>query len=116
MSIDRKTLDAMQKAGITFIADVRVPSGSQNITIDPNDVEKFVANKNATAASYFGVAESDYLSWIENDGFVQCSAPTKSGSRCKNLISGGGFDDPLEWKKMQGEYCAVHGGPESLVK
>lgn len=116
MSIDRKTLDVMQAAGITFVANVEIPSGSHTIFLTPEHVDQFIANKNAAAAKYFGVAESDYRNWIDDHGLVQCSATTKTGSRCKNVISGGGFDNPTDWKKRQGEYCAVHGGPDSEVK
>lgn len=116
MAIDRTTLDAMHAAGITFVANVEIPSGSHTIFLAPEHVDQFITNKNAAAAKHFGVTESDYRDWIDGHGLVQCSATTKAGSRCKNIISGSGFDNPTDWKKMQGEYCAVHGGPESLVK
>ncbi|MDH0614215.1 MULTISPECIES: hypothetical protein [unclassified Agrobacterium] len=116
MAIDRNTLDTLNNAGIGFWANLRIPGGGRDIVLKPQNVEKYLADKDGFAAEHFGLTKEQYQDWVANDGYVQCSAHTTSGSRCKNHVSGGSHYKPEDWKKMQGEYCATHGGPGSTVK
>lgn len=113
MTIDRNTLEIMKNAGIDFLVNVRIPGGGRDIIIQPQDVEKFVADRDAVAANYFGLMKEQYQEWVATDGYVQCSAKTISGSRCKNHVSGGSYYKADEWKGVLGEYCATHGGRTS---
>lgn len=77
---------------------------------------KNTSDKEALAAERFGLTKEQYQFWIATDGYVQCSAITASGSRCKNFVSGGSHYEADDWKRMQGECCATHGGPSSEAK
>jgi hypothetical protein len=116
MTIDRNTLDTMKNAGIDFLANVRMPGGGRDIVLQPQDVQNFIADKDAVAAKYFDLTKEQYREWVATDGYVQCSAKTTSGSRCKNHVSGGSYYEAVKWKGALGEYCSMHGGPTSEVK
>ncbi|MCF1492064.1 hypothetical protein GOZ83_22025 [Agrobacterium vitis] len=116
MTVDCITIDTMEKAGIAFLANVRVPGGGRRIVLQPQDVERFIADGEAVAADHFGLTKDEYQEWLATDGYVQCSAKTTSGSRCKNHVSGGSYYEADKWKAAVGEYCATHGGPTSNVK
>lgn len=113
MAIDLDTLRTLDEAGISFAAHVKAPSGGHNVYLDLSDVAKFVEDQDGFAARYYKLTRDEYVEWIATEGTVQCSAKTKSGSRCKNIVSGGVHDDPQEWKAHRTEYCAVHGGPSA---
>lgn len=114
--MDRKTLDILDKSGISFAANIAVPGGGTNIFLKPDEVEDFVNDKETYAAKCYGVSKELYLEWVASDGTVQCSANNKSGGRCKNMVSGAIQQDIEDWLKMRGGYCAVHGGEGSHRK
>lgn len=109
--IDQRTVTDMSKAGIVFFTNVRAPGGVRELMLSPDEVADFVKDPDFGAAKKFDLTKAEYQEWVERDGYIQCSASTLSGTRCKNIVSGGSFYDADAWKRTQGEYCAVHGGP-----
>ena len=113
MKIDIVTLQALEASGVSLVAKIRVPWGSQKVIIDLKDIELFVADRDAGAAKCLGVTLDEYHEWIESGGGPRCGALTKSGKRCRNPVSGG-IHMPIEkWKSLNGDRCAVHGGETS---
>ena len=110
MTIDKKTIEAMKDAGVSFVGTIATPGGGRTIGIAPDEVAEFVADKIGFSAKQFGVTKELYREWVESDGTVQCSANTTSGHRCKNFMSGFIQQEMADWLKMRGGYCAVHGG------
>ncbi|TAV04526.1 hypothetical protein [Rhizobium ruizarguesonis] len=116
MAIDTKTVTEMANAGIAFVASVTVPGGGQTVSVPSNSVPEYVADPQGFAAKLFGVTKEQYLLWVEMDGMPQCGATTKNSSRCKNGISGGSQRSIEEWLRLDGDYCAVHGGEGANIR
>lgn len=115
-SMERETIEVLDRAGVSFTASVDVPGGGINIVLDPDELPEFVNDKDGFAAKRFGVSKELYRQWVDSDGTVQCSARTTTGARCRNMVSGPVQQDIKEWLKMLGTRCAVHGGEESYRK
>lgn len=114
MALDLNTLKTMEAAGINFVVNVRHPYGGSEIHLSCDEVVGFIADKDDIAASHFDLTKEEYLEWVETHAGLQCSARTKAGDRCKNVVSGGDEPDPQEWKKRRNsEFCAIHGGEGS---
>ncbi|MEJ5024974.1 hypothetical protein [Brucella anthropi] len=113
MNIDFETILHLESSGVGFTVNVKVPMGGRSVYLNANEVSRYIKDKAAFSASHFGLTLEEYAEWIEMDGFVRCSETTTTGARCKNYVSGGSFYNPEEWKRLRGEYCAVHGGPAS---
>jgi len=105
-----KFLSALNSKGVSFIVSIPNQSGSETIYLNAEDVIQYGKNPDAFIANYHGIELREYLMWLEEEYSVRCSANTKSGKQCKNIAIGGSLVDPKTWVKMQGEYCAVHGG------
>lgn len=110
VQLDKQTITAMRDAGISFISYVRAPGGSATISLEPDDVPAFIEDRDSFAARHFGVSRQQYLDWVATDGAPRCGATTKKGTRCQNSVSGGIQRTIEEWVKLDGGYCAVHGG------
>jgi hypothetical protein len=113
MKIDTATVAAMASAGIGFYANIRVPGGGTTIHISAEKVPQFIADPQQFAADEHGVSKEAYLRWVETDGTPQCGAQTKKGARCQNFVSGGIQRSLEDWLRLDGGYCAVHGGDAS---
>ena len=103
-------LSELSNKGVSFLVNIPNQSGSITIALSAEDTLKYYVNRDAFIASYHGVELQEYLLWLEEEYSVRCGANTKSGKQCKNTAIGGSVVDPIVWVKMQGEYCAVHGG------
>ncbi|MER8389422.1 hypothetical protein NKH14_28710 [Mesorhizobium sp. M1380] len=113
MKIDKRTISAMNSAGIGFMATISVPGGGQTVFLNPSDIEPFLSDREKFAAQLLGVSKTQYMDWVKADGAPQCGATTKRGTRCGNFVSGGGQRPIDEWIRLEGGYCAVHGGEGS---
>jgi len=89
MKLDLKTMLSMRSAGISFLSHVPSPGGSTAVVLEPDDVLRFIQDRDAFAAQYFGVTRQQYLDWVETDGAPRCGATTTKGTRCANIVSGG---------------------------
>lgn len=117
MAIDLKTVKAMEDADIGFVVNVRHPNGGYTFYLMCDEVENFIEDKDSVAASHFDLTTEEYLEWVETYAGIQCSAKTKSGARCKNVVSGDSESDPQKWKnRRNSELCAVHGGEGSKYR
>jgi len=113
MLLDLNTIHAMQDAGLAFIAQVPHPCGCQTLDFSAEQVVAFVADRDQAIADSLGVTKAQYREWIESFGTPRCGATTKQGTRCKNFVSGGVQLSLKTWLKLDGDYCAVHGGAPS---
>ncbi len=111
--IDMATVETLAGAAVEFIANIPVPGGGHTMCIKPQDLPAFVRDRDQWAADTMGVSKAQYLDWVETDGTPRCGATTKSGHRCRNLVSGGIQRSLREWLRLEGGYCAVHGGEPS---
>ena len=99
---------------IAFEKQVRAPGGAANLYLMLADVEEFNKAPDVWAARHFGLSVDEYLEWVELEGVPLCGAKTRTGSLCRNMISGGIQRRASEWKEAhRSDYCAVHGGPPS---
>jgi len=71
-----------------------------------------IAAGSAQASSLLGLTPVEYQQWLNQGGYVQCSASTNRGARCRNHVSGTAVVDAVEWKALNDSrpYCQVHGG------
>lgn len=108
--MDQRTIDALANAGISFAAHMPCPGGSATIWLPPQDVAIFVKDPQQAAANYFKASKQEYLDWVATDGTPRCGAKTRSGKRCRNIVSGG-IQQPFErWLQLDGGFCTIHGG------
>ena len=113
MKVDADTVSAMALAGIEFIAPVQRPGGGTRLNLDPKDIPAYMSDPANFIANSMGVTKTEYETWVETEGTPRCGATTSSGKRCKNVVSGG-IQMPIdEWLRLDGGYCAVHGGDGS---
>lgn len=108
MLLDVNTIFSIEKAGISFIANVRCPWGCKTIWFTPEQVVTFVADQDQAIADSLGVTKAQYLEWLEAWGMARCGARTAKGTRCKNLIRGSMQFEIEHWLELDGTYCSVH--------
>lgn len=113
MAIDLATVEEMAAKGIEFGGNVRTIYGGKTYWLEPGSVQRFVADPIQYAADENGVTKSVYLEWLESFGCRFCTATTKGGKKCKNLLSHGQQMELTDWVRRDGEYCAIHGGKTS---
>ena len=114
LPVDEKTLLRVltwrQEAGIEFVID-QMPY--DELSLDPSEVIEYLANPKAFLAEAMGVSMEEYRAWQAAEGAIQCSAQTKSGSRCRNMIAESDhYLTPRMWANLQAQQptCRVHGG------
>lgn len=90
-----------------------VPGGGREMLIPATEQANYSANPTAYLANYFGVSEVDFIRWVETDGTPFCGETTKSGRKCRNIVSGGSQRSLRDWIELDGGCCAVHGGHSS---
>lgn len=69
------------------MANVRVPGGANNISLDEEDLQRYRADPDGLAAEKFGLSKIEYIEWVELDGTPLCSHRTKAGDLCRNATS-----------------------------
>ena len=72
--------------GIRFHVLVDVPGGGKELVLSASDVVSYIRSPLEFVASKFGLTLVEYNEWVANDGRVQCSGMTRSGSRRKNRV------------------------------
>jgi len=53
---------------IHYIANVRVPGGANNISLDENEVQRYRTDPDGFVAETFGLSKLEYIEWVELDG------------------------------------------------
>ncbi len=101
-------LKEIKKKGIIFIASYDCECGTRDLFLSPEQVIQYQNNPGMVIAQSYGLTEMDYKNWKGSEFMVQCSALTKKGSRCKNIVTGGYMVDLEEWVKLSGEHCDLH--------
>ena len=102
----------LDDAGISFIISTPSQNGVDTCVLPPSKVLKFMTQPEAVYADLHGITLRDYLQWEAEGMSVQCSARTKAGKRCKNVVAGGASVNPKIWVDLHGQYCEVHNGME----
>ena len=113
MKLDQNTIDAIAKAGISFVARIPCPGGAESIWLKPDNIGVFIDDPELAAANYYKASRQEYRDWIATEGTPRCGATTKSGKRCRNIVSGGIQQPFPRWLQLDGGFCAVHGGETS---
>lgn len=113
MSESRKpaepALSEMVAKDIEFTVSHPGPAGNVTIRLPAEDVPTYCIDPPAYLASHYGVARHDYLGWHASGYSVQCSGKRLDGKPCRGIVPGGHLvQTPLEWVKLQGEYCHTH--------
>ena len=84
-----KAVDILNEYNISLIwrkliMEIPLPGGTQDITIQSNELQEVLADRDAFIARKFGVTKDHYHRWLEFIEYPQCSAVTKKGTQCKN--------------------------------
>jgi len=74
------------------------------------ELEELVQDPAAFYAKVHGVTKAEYLDWMEDRCMAYCSATTRAGKRCRNLVRRGYQVSAKVWLELQNEYCSVHEG------
>ena len=93
-----------------FVGQVESPCGAETLFLEGSEYEAFYKDPVGYFVAMHGVTKEDYNTWISMGGHPRCGALTSKGSRCRNLLSGGGQLQIKEWVEADGGLCAVHGG------
>ncbi|MFW1950540.1 hypothetical protein [Acinetobacter beijerinckii] len=101
-------IEKLHENGISFSISVSMPHGSSRIDLDKSLVMEYLTDRYSALAKYYGVSKSNYLSWLEQEMCVQCSATTGKGMRCKKVVTNGHNVPVQEWVNMQGLICEIH--------
>lgn len=72
---------------IHYIANVRVPGGANNISLDEDEVQRYRTDPDGFVGETFGLSKLEYIEWVELDGTPLCSHRTKGGDLCRNATS-----------------------------
>ena len=101
----QKVISDLSDNGIMFM--INAVDGGQ-LMIDDADALKVIMEKSLDGvyADIDNVSIEDITEWKKTKGDIRCSAITKNGIRCKNLIAY--RVPPHEWVARQNEYCKVH--------
>ena len=105
------SIDEAERQGVTMTVTVEHPAGGWTIPVSAKQVAAYLQDKEAFAASHFGLSRAEYQLWLEWGGSVRCAGYTQKNTRCKNVVATPMQLSPQQWRALQGEYCAVHGGP-----
>lgn len=100
------------EAGCQFVVGVPSLGGKTSVPLTPDQVSRFVDDKQAVFAEVMGLSVPEYIEWVASQGSVYCSETTKRGRPCRNFIIGGTGLNPEEWKALRaaGGHCISHGG------
>lgn len=107
---DRNVVERLALAGITLSASLNVPGGCQTVLLSTDQALAYMARPEVFSANCFGLTVSEYKMWVALDGQAMCGALAKSGTQCRNAISGSTQLSAQQWKARHGGLCAVHGG------
>lgn len=115
-NVDMTTIQTLASAKVELVVNYKTVWGGSTVVLEPSDVGAFLRDRDQWVADSLGVSKQQYLDWIESGGTPRCGATTKEGHRCKNYVSGGIQRDIDDWVRLEGGYCAVHGGEASQRK
>lgn len=106
---DQYVVQRLALAEITFSASLDVPGGCETVALDVDQALAYMAEPKIFAARYFGLSAEDYELWVAAEGLARCVATTKSGRRCRNLVSGTMQLSARQWGDLRDGLCTVHG-------
>jgi hypothetical protein len=67
---------------------IAVPGGWQTVNPNDNGTVRYVRDPDQFAADQVGLSKERYREWVALDGAALCGERMKSGTLCRNLISG----------------------------
>ncbi|WP_161675387.1 hypothetical protein [Vibrio toranzoniae] len=105
---NRDFLSSLYDSGVRFSVSYESECGETTLFLSPDDLLLYQQNPELVIAQYSGCTVADFHNW-KGEGFnVQCSAKTRKGSRCKNVVTGGHMVDLKTWASLSGHYCEIH--------
>jgi len=101
----RVVLNKLAECGIRFAIDL--PTGGLNFaTIEAALL--FLIDPVVAKEHLMGVTVDECRIWNEQSGYLRCTAKTRKGSRCQNMIDQV-YDLP-EWARLQKDVLCWHHG------
>lgn len=111
---DRNVVERLALAGITLSASLEIPGGCQTVLLSVGQALAYMARPEVFSAEYFGLTVGDYETWVALDGQAICGALSKSGTPCRNPMSGSTQLSARQWKARHGGFRAIHCGGTTL--
>jgi hypothetical protein len=108
--LDVQTLSILSQKGVDFALAVPNECGQMTYYASPEELTILVDDPEAIYAKAHGVTKFEYRDWMSDQCMAYCSATTKAGKRCRNMVVGGYQVTAKRWLELRGEYCVVHGG------
>jgi hypothetical protein len=104
-----------QKSWTEIFAQIETPLHCvENFDFNTEEAAAFDADPDVWAANYFGVTVEQYHEWCDCDGRPLCSATTKSGKPCGQIVAGFGQLDARDFVTMHRAHrCRVHNSPSA---
>jgi hypothetical protein len=86
------------------------PLGESTVALTEAELDKYNADCDGYAAARFDVSKADYLDWHRFEGNALCSAETRHGKPCGNVV-GWRINTAQAWlAKHRKAFCSAHGG------
>ncbi|AKM29278.1 hypothetical protein AB870_02755 [Pandoraea faecigallinarum] len=107
-----EAISSLQRVGVVLYFQCPYPSGTRPMHATNEDLAACALGELHLASKLTGLSPDEFASWVEKDGFVQCSATTREGHRCMKIVAHSRLDDPRAWKALADTkpYCPTHGG------
>lgn len=102
------TLRKVNDADVSFIGYIKTCNGFEEIALGPEEVVKYIKDRDQFGADYFQVPVDVYKAWCDSNGSIRCTAKNRYGTRCEKIL----FEQlPLdEWMNNQVTLCSFHNG------
>ncbi|EGQ8808788.1 hypothetical protein DC847_RS23515 [Vibrio parahaemolyticus] len=101
-------LDSLYENGVRFSVSYKSECGETTLFLSPDDLLLYQKSPEIVIAQRSGVTVADFHNWKGENFNVQCSAKTRKGTRCKNIVTGGYMVDLKTWASLSGHYCETH--------
>ena len=107
--------EVLRAFGVSIDIDVRVDDRGAAGGYIPLDVpverlDEYLEDPDAWAAREYGVPVAELRLWRDQNYTAQCGYVTKRGRRRKHHVTGGLGCLAADFVRLDGDYCAVHGG------
>lgn len=94
--MNKALLERLHELGVSF--SMSMPGGTRFLS--PEDLPELLRDRDGLIRRVFGFSEAEFNEWNECQGEVPCSATTKSGKPCRNVVSV--YVHPIsEWVRMK---------------
>ncbi|VVE87577.1 hypothetical protein [Pandoraea bronchicola] len=107
-----EAIGTLRRVGAELHFNCPHPSGWNTMIVSDEDLVAYALGQLHLPSKLTGLTPTEFASWMESGGYVQCCATTRHGRRCRKFVTHNRFDAPLAWKALADThpYCATHGG------